>query len=820
MPMGLISKKDLLCIIFIILLCLIFFSKVILNPTKMISPSYDLLSAYSPWKFFIHQSYQQYKQIPLWYNQIFSGIPLLGSHSGAVMMFYPANILFLIFTPEKVFGWLFIFHTILAGVTTYLFLRIKKISEIGASIGAISFMFSGVLVSKIFVGHLTNMIVISLVPCVFLSLELLFKKKNMRNALFFGIMLALQYHASMIQYFFYSCFVLLIYTSFFLINDFIKRKNKSDTIKLISYLTVSLVLFLGLTAIHLLPAIEYSQYTTRNVGKSYEFSVQDSFEPRKLITFVLPNFFGTPATNTDWGGGDYWEVSTYFGVLTLVLSLLGIFFSKNKTRLIYILLILFSLLVALGRFTPFYSLVYNFIPGFNFFRIPASILFVYVFSMVVLAGYGADYIRSKFDNISNKQFFEMFCKLLIVFGFITLITTPMIHNQSKLLQNKGWQMLKQSEISDSPSAKPDAFYHDKINKIIDQIIFGIAKLGALVLLIGILFTARLKQKLTQPAFLIILFGILIADLWVFGMPLIWQNDTSALFAKTDLVEFLEKDTSLFRVLDTSNYLPHWYSARYNLNLITGYDPFILHYYVELTNLIGNYSGYSPTELPMQEDPNFDLDTINNFKVLDMLSVKYLISDTKINHSRLKLVYNNSDYTYLRPYGGKEYIQKNDSLFVYENTKSLPFAYVVSDIKVIPSKEETLVELNKLEYDSKETVILNKGPGLVNLSDGFKDALIEFYSPNKIIVSVNLTNPGLLVLSEIWYPGWKAYDNGMPIQVYKANHALRSVYLHQGNHTVEFIYEPTSYKIGKTISLITVLGLLLVFVRKKLSFQGF
>ncbi len=85
--------------------------------------------------------------------------------------------------------------------------------------------------------------------------------------------------------------------------------------------------------------------------------------------------------------------------------------------------------------------------------------------------------------------------------------------------------------------------------------------------------------------------------------------------------------------------------------------------------------------------------------------------------------------------------------------------------------------------------------------------ISHKEPNKIKLQTNLDSPGFLVLSEIDYPGWKAYDNKKELEIYNTDYILRSIYLKSGNHDISFIYEPDSYKIGKIISLLTLFSVL-------------
>jgi len=252
----------------------------------------------------------------------------------------------------------------------------------------------------------------------------------------------------------------------------------------------------------------------------------------------------------------------------------------------------------------------------------------------------------------------------------------------------------------------------------------------------------------------------------------------------ELVEFLKQDTGQFRVLDTSGYLRHSVAARHNIELATGYNPLILKEYVELANLISGDEEYAPTELMLQLDPKFSLEKIKNHEVIDLLNVKYVVSHTKSNVSGYKLVYENLEYEQVRHYGGKEFVMETNKVFVYENVDVLPRVFV-SDYK------SGVVEITK-------------------------------YSPNQIMLNAELKEQDFVVLSEVYYPGWKAYDNGKPIDIQKTNQALRGIQLEKGDHVIDFVYEPISYRIGKVISILSVLVLLVILFKlnKKNIFYRF
>jgi len=152
---------------------------------------------------------------------------------------------------------------------------------------------------------------------------------------------------------------------------------------------------------------------------------------------------------------------------------------------------------------------------------------------------------------------------------------------------------------------------------------------------------------------------------------------------------------------------------------------------------------------------------------------------------------------------------------------LPRASIVRNAKAVENDEQILKEIENSDFDPKRTVILDKDPGVSLINAGtYKQADIIYYSPNEIQVQVYMDEPGFLVLSENYYPGWKATDNGKEIEIYRTNYILRSVYLDKGQHTVKFIYNPVSFRFGLWITVITALLLsVLVLYRIKSNLKG-
>ncbi len=143
---------------------------------------------------------------------------------------------------------------------------------------------------------------------------------------------------------------------------------------------------------------------------------------------------------------------------------------------------------------------------------------------------------------------------------------------------------------------------------------------------------------------------------------------------------------------------------------------------------------------------------------------------------------------------------------------MPRAFIVRNAKIIKEEEDMFSALGNKEVNPEEQIILEEDPNVpLNNSGKFKTVKITRYIPNRIDLQTNMTDPGFLVLSEIWYPGWRAYDNGQEMEIYKTNFVLRSIYLKGGGHNVSFLYNPASYKFGRAISLVSLIVILLILM---------
>lgn len=151
--------------------------------------------------------------------------------------------------------------------------------------------------------------------------------------------------------------------------------------------------------------------------------------------------------------------------------------------------------------------------------------------------------------------------------------------------------------------------------------------------------------------------------------------------------------------------------------------------------------------------------------------------------------------------------------IYLNRHAFPRAFVVHKAEIVPGMDEAIVRMKEEEFDPSQVAVIEADlppAQLVALAEGKAtgDSKVEIteYRDDRVKLRVQTERPGLLVLSDTYYPGWKAYVDGEKTPIYPTDVALRSVYLEPGEHEVKFVYSPSSFKAGVLVSGLSLLAL--------------
>jgi len=210
-------------------------------------------------------------------------------------------------------------------------------------------------------------------------------------------------------------------------------------------------------------------------------------------------------------------------------------------------------------------------------------------------------------------------------------------------------------------------------------------------------------------------------------------------------------------------------------------------------------------------------SISANQLIDLYGIKYIVSVTPLEGDpRFELIYARLEGLQ----GRKGDLLKGNTIILYKHRSFLPRAWLVKDFKVLNSKTILSMMIQK-EFKPRKEVLLEETPPSLTLphkGGGVGGSEVEFISEtnNRLQLHVETKENSLLVLSDTYYPGWKAFVDGIPEKIYQANYAFRAVPLGAGTHKVEFVYDPMGFKLGAGVTLLGILGCLLIgwAVRRK------
>jgi hypothetical protein len=152
--------------------------------------------------------------------------------------------------------------------------------------------------------------------------------------------------------------------------------------------------------------------------------------------------------------------------------------------------------------------------------------------------------------------------------------------------------------------------------------------------------------------------------------------------------------------------------------------------------------------------------------------------------------------------------------IYENLDVLPRAFFVSQAAVVPDDEAALAVMRDPDFDPAAVIVLMGDTSSPALSEGKPSPLARTelffyeYEPERVVATVAAPAEGWLLFSDAWYPGWEATVDGQPAPVERADILFRAVAVPAGEHRVELVYRPASFRWGAVISLGALVLLLL------------
>jgi len=266
------------------------------------------------------------------------------------------------------------------------------------------------------------------------------------------------------------------------------------------------------------------------------------------------------------------------------------------------------------------------------------------------------------------------------------------------------------------------------------------------------------------------------------------TSSSELTPQYKIVDFLKKDKEIFRIMpiqnDTvyeeefpdRNFLAPDSSGIYGISTIESYfNLYVGRYYQLCRSFMKSYDTHILGVIAGGKD-NFAL------RLADLMNVKYFLT-----------------------YGGVDLpfpVAYKDSMHtLYLNSNYLPRAFMVYDYEVIPQPDRLLLRMKQLKENFNKTVLLESNPGDMVKAVGHVKNKVDIikYNPHTVALKVFTEKQGLMVLSDSYYPGWKAFVDGLPTKIYIADYAFRAIAVPAGEHEITFLFSPFSSKMGMVIS---------------------
>ena len=734
----------------LILSVLAVFSKIIFTGNSLFGM--DFVLQFYPWKKFIFDHLRSNGSLPFWNPYLFSGVPFVTNLQAS--MFYPLGFLYYLFPPESAYVYSTILHCILGIVFMYAFMRTISISRGGSVVSAFVFAFNGFFMGHIYAGHLSFVQNYIWIPILYLFLYRFVRTRHFREAVIAGLFLGIQILGGFPQIAFYSILGILFFGLFYGIPDIAVAKKK-EGFKVCLGLIVILCVGFALAAVQILPSMEFTRLSTRGGGVDYAFATYESLHPKEMLAFLLPNIFGNVVDQTYWRSQEiwhFWESCGYVGILPLFLVFVKEEdYNIRRLRIFFLLLIAISLFLALGKYNPVYPLIYK-LPGFKSFRIPAQIIYLYVFGMAVVSGIGMNRIL-KGGWHTNRAFtpFISLIGLACLFLVIGLNLFP---------YDLFFQLFRHFAEGPVAPANMGALYGRISASIYQSALFFLS----ILLLYFLFYRRKIHAWVPQLLFPV----IILLDLYLFGAGFIkpYQFNTSP--EKKKVVEDIIGSPSEGRIVTLGEMFITNDGLQYGFPSILGYDPLIIRRYV-------HYILSSQNHKPIDHVVKLGRIDRPESKLLKLLNLKRAVYNTGIVGLH----------------------------------NEIPYAHIVYQAVIKPT-DKVLPFMNSAEFDPKSMVVFEpryQSALFTQTRERVPEGSCEIqeYQDENIRLRVSTNSPGYLILSEIYYPGWKATVDGEKTAILQGDFLLRVIPLGKGEHDVTLSYSSFPFRIGVIISLISLIG---------------
>jgi len=757
------------------------------------------------------------------------------------LFFYPTTVLIALLPGGLGYSLHYILSFAWAALGAYLLARRWDQSRLAASFAAAVFAFSGPVLS---LGNLYNQAAAaSWIPWALLATDCAVRRRSRRAWIPLGVVFALQFLGAEPLTLYATVALSLSYA---LLHAWSHRRPASAswaasnerplrcTVRvLLAFGAVGLIM-LALSAVQLLPSLDVLYRARRGVsGLPYGEVVYWSLHPLSLLELVLPGLFGSAFDPSPlWtyvlaGRNQPYYVSIFVGFVPLLLAWLGWSEGRGRRRMFAGFGAILLLLLACGRYTPFFAEAYLLFPPLAVVRFPPKLLVPAVLLLAILAGWGLDVIRYSKPSVHRRRTEALLLALgtgVTLIWVLSLAAPQSIERAGSVILQSTNRFFARSSADQIrlPDLQSAASYLRSMVRLEFPGLMGFFFAGSLWLRA----LSRGHPWAGRGLPVVVALGV-VQIVWAnYGInptvpsrfydyrpPVIEQPpDPSGPYR----FAFIQRDQSLGTPQPLLNFdsVPDARSLSPAAQLAFR-DRLLLNRGAMLTgvemaenldmegSLPPNYYEFWIHET--QREPNLAWADC----LLGRANVKYVVRQVPAASATTRAaapIINGSP----------------DASELYEDLCFMPQAYAVRDAVGSASGQQTLAMLSDPKFDARSRVILEGLSASTSdheSSQSFADSelgsigssaagsvRVLVKTSNTVELQAEMRQAGWLVLLDRWDPGWQATVDGRPAAVMVANHMFRAVQLGSGAHRVEFSYRPRGLLLGATISVLTFVAL--------------
>ena len=770
----------------------------------------------------ITQYVERTGEVSRWTNSLFGGMPtyqIAPSYDSKKVMEVAVDAYHL-WLPENVW-FLFVYL-----IGFYIMLRAFDFRRSLAALGSILWAFSSYFLIIIAAGHLWKVFALAYLPPMIGGIVLAYRGKYMKGLLATAIFTAFEINANHIQMTYYFLFVILFMVIAFLV-DAIRNRQLARFWKASAVCVVAALIGVAMNASNLYHTWEYQKQSMRgkselvkknsanqtDSGLERDYITQWSYGIGETWTLLVPNAKGGASVPMIQNSivrenanpmyeqiyqqlGQYWGEQpgtsgpVYVGAFVCMLFIFSLFIVRGPMKWALLAATILSILLSWGRnFMPFTDFFIDYIPMYSKFRTVASILVIAEFTIPLLAMMALKRIVEEKDVLRDNM------KWL----YLSLAMTAGVAAVMAVTGGMGFDFVSSAErqaLSQFPPEDLNPLLADITN--VRQMIFTADCWRTVVIIvIGTLLLLFYKAGKLKPLYMLGgIFVLCLVDMWQVDKRYLndgmfvprSERDTPPEMSETDRM-ILEDKSLDYRVLNFSTNTFNENETSYFHKSVGGYHPAKLRRYQELIEAYISPEMRKAMEAIAKNGGDMAaVDGNAVYPVLNMLNTKYFIMP----------------------------LQGGDTAPI-ENPYACGNAWFVNKVSFVDNANEELATVGNIDvrHEAVADKKFQQTLGASTTNDSTATVTLKSYEPDRLVYDVKSTNGGVLVFSEIYYPGWTATIDGNDVPVGRVNYVLRALNMKPGNHKVELTFKPKTVvmteRIANTASAILVIILVAVTI---------